>query len=323
MATPSAIPSSSHTCYTSGPLLAQTPFVVAMAPLKQRSSVDPLHRETPKLNILLTNGRFPVALDLARQLHQAGHTVYCVDPRGYPIARFSRAVEASAQTPAPHDNPDGYLSAIKKLVVLWKIDMIVPVHEELLSLADSDEPEILSRLFAPSFKLLLRLHEKYSFTKYMHSLGLAVPTAWLCKSMDDVINLPTEKFPGGLALRPCLGEAAQDSYHLRSGEPLPELDIGEHKWYVAQELISGIRYCSYSIVRKGSLEATGVVGAFGQTPIHTTGVVATSSSLITGSIPSSTLSIIVALSTFDRSFTHKSTTISTSLLAAYLPSVGK
>lgn len=33
---------------------------------------------TNALNILLTNGRFPVSIDLARQLKLAGHHVYVV-----------------------------------------------------------------------------------------------------------------------------------------------------------------------------------------------------------------------------------------------------
>lgn len=210
-----------------------------------------------KLNILLTNGRFPVSLDLARQFRLAGHTVYCIDPMGTHICTFSKAVKQSAQVPAPHKNATGYIQAVKLLVARWHIDIIIPIHEEIFCLADSKEPEVLDRLFAPSFDLLVRLHNKHEFTNYMEQLGLAVPRAWLCKSLHDVMQFPVEEFPDGIALKPCFGRACSGLYYLKPGAPIPtDLQIDEDNWYVAQEWLEGKRYCSYSIVREGRIEAT-------------------------------------------------------------------
>lgn len=223
---------------------------------KRRRDGNLNHREQ---RILITNGRFPVSLDLARQLHQAGHVVYCVDPMEYHVCKFSISVLQCKQVPAPRDDTEGYVQAVKEAVEKWNIDMIIPIHEEIFHLAGSNEPEILSRLFAPPFELLVRLHHKFEFTKLMQSVELDVPEAYLCKSMHDVMNLPVDKYPNGMALKPCFGRACSGVRHLRAGEPIPDdIDIGEHNHYMAQEWLIGDRYCSYSVVREGRVEATGL-----------------------------------------------------------------
>ncbi|KXS95131.1 hypothetical protein AC578_2885 [Pseudocercospora eumusae] len=210
------------------------------------------------LRILLTNGRFPVSLDIARQFKNAGHKVYCVDPLGYPICKFSRASVASAQVPAPHDDSRAYVRAVKEMIRIWKIDLIIPIHEEIFYLADSDEPDILARLFAPPFHLLLRLHHKFEFSKLTQDIGLDVPEAHLCTSMDDVLQIPMDRYPDGIALKPVFGRASTGVHHLHPGQPIPKnIPISPSNPQIAQEWLVGDRYCSYSIVRGGQVEATG------------------------------------------------------------------
>lgn len=220
---------------------------------------NPDYTNPPRLRILLTNGRFPVAIDLARQLFWAGHSVFVVDPMEYHVCKFSIAVKKSKQVPAPHDDAKGYIEGVKEMATKWRIDLIIPVHEEIFHLANSKELEILDRLFAPPFELLIRLHNKWEFHKMMKRCGMDVPDAYLCKNMDDVKNLPVSEYKDGLALKPCFGRASTGVHHLKPGEQLPEgIDIGEHNWQIAQEWIKGNRYCSYSVVRQGKIAATGV-----------------------------------------------------------------
>ncbi|CAK3899179.1 ATP-grasp domain-domain-containing [Lecanosticta acicola] len=228
-------------------------------PLKKNRNGNSLSHEQPRMRILITNGRFPVSLDLARQFYSAGHTVHCVDPMDYHVCKFSIAVSQSRQVPAPHDDPQGYIQAVKEWTLQWKVDMIIPIHEEVFVLAGCSEPEILERLFAPPFDLLVRLHHKYGFSQLVDEKGFDVPEAYLCKSMDDVMNLPLDRYQHGMALKPCFGRAASGLYHLRPGEPIPEdIDIGPHNHFIAQEWLVGNRFCSYSIVRSGRVEATGL-----------------------------------------------------------------
>jgi len=115
---------------------------------------------TPPVNILLTNGRFPVTLDLARQLHSAGHNVFVVDPMEYHVCKSSLAVKKSYYSPAPSIDAPGYIKTVKEAVRKSEIDLIMPLYEEIFHLASCRDKEILERLFAPKFDILYRLYNK-------------------------------------------------------------------------------------------------------------------------------------------------------------------
>jgi short-subunit dehydrogenase involved in D-alanine esterification of teichoic acids len=52
-------------------------------------------------NILLTGGRAPVTLDLARAFHRAGHTVFMAESLRGHLSQPSNAVKAHFVVPAP------------------------------------------------------------------------------------------------------------------------------------------------------------------------------------------------------------------------------
>jgi len=179
----------------------------------------------------------------------------------YHVCKFSYTVVKSVQVPAPHGDAKGYVRKVLEAVRTWRIDLIIPIHEEIFFLAECGERDILDRLFAPPFDLLVRLHHKWEFTKLTKRLRLGVPEASLCRNYEDVRNLPVDKHEHGMALKPCFGRASTGVHHLKPGEALPEekeLDIGDHNHYIAQEWLKGPRYCSYSVVREGKVEATGL-----------------------------------------------------------------
>ncbi len=211
----------------------------------------------PPPHILLSNGRFPVTLDLARQLTLAGCKVYCVDPMKYHVCRFSTAVAGSKAVPAPRTDTPGYISGVKEAVAAWGIDHIIPMHEEEFYLAESRDPVVLAKLFAPPWSLLACLHSKGHYTRIARACGLDTPETHLCKSIEDVKHLDTENKEW--ALKPVFGRANTGVYHLKPGEPIPsDIPVSEEVQYVAQEWIRGARYCSYSVFNRGALRAHGV-----------------------------------------------------------------
>ncbi|GLB45687.1 putative ATP-grasp domain containing protein [Lyophyllum shimeji] len=216
-------------------------------------------RTSTPLNILLTNGRFPTSLDLARQLKLAGHRVYVVDCMHYHVCKFSIDVKKSYRVPVQREDPSGFVRAVKNVINEAHIDRVIPMHEEIFVLAraaDTDE-DLRAKLFAPDFKTLVRLHNKWEFWRFLRSLRLEVPQARLCKSYEDVLALDicTE-----WAVKPVFGRATTHVFHLRAGEhrrdpPPDELDVGPEKHYIAQEWLYGDRYCTYGIVLRGRLVA--------------------------------------------------------------------
>ncbi|KAA8909400.1 hypothetical protein FN846DRAFT_942609 [Sphaerosporella brunnea] len=217
-----------------------------------------LSRRSPNpspLRILLTNGRFPVSLDLARQLRLLSHTIVIVaDPMHYHVCKFSRSTKKSYQVPAPRVDAGGYIQSILSIIREEKIDLIIPMHEEIFYLAESREPEIVNRLFAPPWEILLRLHNKFSFAEWLRSVGLLTPVSHLCRSRADVERLL--QAPGEWAVKPVFGRAARNVYHLRQGDKIPDsCDVGEGNHYIAQQWLTGQRYCSYMVIRAGRVQA--------------------------------------------------------------------
>lgn len=73
----------------------------------------------------------------------------------------------------------------------------------------------------------------------LKSLGLDCPEAYLCKSIEDVKSLPTDRDWG---VKPCLGRSSTGVHHLKAGRSgLPEIDIAEDKPHIAQEWLKGNR----------------------------------------------------------------------------------
>lgn len=231
------------------------------------------------LNILLTNGRFPASLALARQLKLAGHRVYVVgeanvhdplsttlntncttpDSMHYHICKFSIDVKHSYRVPVPREDGAGFVCGVKQAILAANIDLVIPIHEEIFYLARAAESDydLRSKLFAPPFKTLIRMHSKWQFAQFLVSIGMDAPESRLCRCYKDVQNLDPGK---EWALKPEFGRASLNVFHLRPGKPLPELkddglNVGYEDHYVAQEWLHGQRYCSYAVLQNGSVAA--------------------------------------------------------------------
>ncbi|KAF2176857.1 hypothetical protein K469DRAFT_755413 [Zopfia rhizophila CBS 207.26] len=210
--------------------------------------------EQRRLNVLLSNGRFPVSLDLARQLYNARHRVFTVDPMEFHVCKFSWAVKKSWQTPAPSIDPAGYIAAVKKAIQQWKIDIIIPIHEEILFLAESMELEITSRLFSPTLIQLYQLHNKWEYNEVLGRCGLDRPEAYFCTKPEDVEQLDRTR---QWALKPILGRSSTGVHHLKPGKELDysTFDLSPNNPHIAQEWLFGNRYCTYGVFRKGRVQA--------------------------------------------------------------------
>ena len=125
---------------------------------------------------LLTLGRLPKALTLARALHGAGYRVVIAEPFRWHVSRPSRSVAACHRVPAPNASPTAYLDALEEIIRRESVDLVVPVSEEALHVAglhDRLPPGV--RLLCPPPELLCALHDKLGFAQRAQRLALAVP----------------------------------------------------------------------------------------------------------------------------------------------------
>jgi hypothetical protein len=178
----------------------------------------------------------------------------------YHVCKFSRAVKHSYLVPAPHYDAQGFITAILHAISDAQIDLIIPLHEEIFYLAESQEPEITNRLLAPEWSTLLELHNKWTFSGFLASHSLAAPKAFLCSSPSDV-RAAISSTKCSWAVKPVFGRAATHVYHLQPHDDVPEElmeDLASGNQYIAQEWLTGQRYCSYMVARAGKIQAFGL-----------------------------------------------------------------
>jgi len=92
------------------------------------------------------------------------------------------SVRKSYQVPAPHIDPVGYTGGVQRAVEDANIDLIIPMHEELLRLAEQtsdvngrDNQIVRKRLFAPDFQTQIGLHNKLEFSQFLREAGCEAP----------------------------------------------------------------------------------------------------------------------------------------------------
>ncbi|WP_018751777.1 ATP-grasp domain-containing protein [Paenibacillus sanguinis] len=130
--------------------------------------------------ILITGGRAPVALELARLLHRAGHTVYVAESLDYYLCRSSNVVEGSAVLPAPRPHTQAFLAELERLVIQWRIDLLIPTCEEIFYVAQGlKQLRPFCRVLCPELAVLHRLHHKAEFIHWAAELGFQVPATAL------------------------------------------------------------------------------------------------------------------------------------------------
>ena len=114
------------------------------------------------MNILLTGGRAPATLDLARAFHRAGHLVFMAESLRGHLSQPSNAIKANFVVPAPRQETEAFLFGLKKIIEENQIDLLIPTCEEVFHIAKGRD-ELPCRVFAESIQKLDQVHNKWIF----------------------------------------------------------------------------------------------------------------------------------------------------------------
>ncbi len=212
--------------------------------------------ETPQKRILITFGRSFLALQLARQLSAAGHKVFIADSMRYHITRFSNKITKNFYVPSPRFNAKGYVKVLVDIVEQEKIDLLIPIYEEIsyLSKATHLFPKSCT-LFFPDFDLYDQLHNKWSFQCKLDELGIKNLKKALIKNKED---LKTLDFKTPFALKACYSRASQKVKKVHPQDIPNDLKFESHNPWIAQEWLDGERFCTYTICQNGEVCAHSV-----------------------------------------------------------------
>lgn len=203
--------------------------------------------------ILITGARFPGALDLARKLYSSGHDVFVAESTRIPITRFSNSVEKAFLVPSSRFKKRAFLNSILKIVKKHQIELIIPIFEEIFILSKNlgRFPETC-KIFCDSFTTLENLHNKWLFHETLEKLGLNSPKTYLIQSKKDFKKLPHNKIH---VLKTCYCRACQTLIELNPDFEIPKISFSAKNPWIAQEWITGEKFCTYSICQNGSVLA--------------------------------------------------------------------
>lgn len=220
--------------------------------------------------ILLTGGRAPATLELARIFHAAGHAVFMAESMRYHLARPSRAIVRNYRVPPPNRAPDDYIEALRTIVCRERIDLLLPTCEEIFWVAKGRA--LLSEhctVFVEGIEQLRQLHDKGAFAALAHRYGLAVPKTVVLTTPHELHELAARGWDGmaAVVLKPAYSRFATKTMIPAQGcvptnagvtqaafaQVLPH--ISPTSPWVAQQFVRGRQLCTYSVAHAGRLAA--------------------------------------------------------------------
>ena len=204
------------------------------------------------MNVLLTLGRMPKGLELARGLKAAGCTVFVADPHKNHVCRHSNVVTKSIQVTAPNVSETGYLDDMITAVQTHDIELVIPVSEESVYAA-----KLIARLpdgvqfFGPTFEAARDLHDKLRFNQLAAAHGLSVPTSARLGSPEaDAIVAASN-----VIIKPIHASAGIDIETVPKGSSLP---ASRPRPSLVQQKICGRLLSCLSLARDGQCLGTAV-----------------------------------------------------------------
>jgi hypothetical protein len=137
-----------------------------------------------------------------------------------------------------------------------EIELVLPMFEEVFYLAAQTERlSKVTRLYAPPFQTLARVHDKGTFQELCEKLGIRTPQTLLAHGPDELRGA-IEKFPryfaraafsrGGVGLLTNTGPLAG---HL----PIEDVHPTDANPWLVQEFVDGPMQCTYSCLHEGKV----------------------------------------------------------------------
>jgi hypothetical protein len=201
------------------------------------------------MRVLLTGGRAPATLELARLCARADHEVHVADTDRWHICRGSRLVAGIHRLPSPRlAGHATYAAAINRVIASRRIDVILPTCEEIFHVA-AIRTQLDARVICESLPVLAGLHDKAAFLLLASAAGVRTPRTHALHAAGgaDVRELPAGRY----VIKRRFSRFATAVRFWRPGDapPLPAGD--DPAAWIAQEQLDGRTLCSWSVAHRG------------------------------------------------------------------------
>lgn len=146
--------------------------------------------------VLLTYGAIRTTYSALRNLSKSGATVYIADRGSVGMSQFSRFRKTPiSHYPSHYSNPNGFVQSIKRICDIYKIELIIPSHDETELLArhrelfTSEQAALL-----PEFDACSNFNNKAKSYDIANECGLSTPRRFLYTKMSELkAELPMSK----------------------------------------------------------------------------------------------------------------------------------
>lgn len=205
--------------------------------------------QSSRRTALLTLGRLPKALDVARALNAAGWRVIVAEPGARHLTGASRSVARSVRVHSPVEDYRRYLDQLMALIRDEHVELVVPVSEEILFVSALHQrvPDGVQVRSMPQSRLLA-LHDKLEFTRRCAAAGVEAPSTWPL-GHPQAGALVTD---GPVVVKPVFSCSGRGVLRLPEGASLPQRDEPT----IVQRFCEGRVLSTFSIARRGQARIT-------------------------------------------------------------------
>ncbi len=198
---------------------------------------------------LLTVGRFPKALTLARGLHRHGVRVLVADPLKRQLCSVSRSVSKNYQVAAPNTDIRAWERDILEIIDREQVTDLVPVSEEVCHVANL-APKLPAhvRYVGPSAPWIAQWHDKLAFVSHAIDRGVTAPSVFTTADPEArALVRQTE-----CVLKPRRGCSGTDISFIPPGSSLPP----PSNELLVQRKVEGAHLYTISWVEDGQVMTT-------------------------------------------------------------------
>ncbi|MFN0203759.1 MAG: ATP-grasp domain-containing protein [Bacteroidia bacterium] len=196
--------------------------------------------------ILITGARAPIALELSRSFHKAGHIVIMADSMHLTIARWSNTVKKYYLLPSPRYELPQYIERLNEIIEKEQVEHLIPTCEEAYYMSMGKE-QLKAKVWTSAMDLINRLHNKYLFSQFTKE-DLPIPKTCTLTDFSDWENAENYVFKpiySRFATSVIIGKKLSATY----------FSPQEKTHWIAQKRIKGKEICVYSIWDNGKLKA--------------------------------------------------------------------
>lgn len=213
--------------------------------IDKQSRVDAGQKQ---LTVLLTLGRLPVCVDLARALAKHGHRVVVADPLRWHLCCASRHVSKVYQVPSPMHRFDEFAQVLRQIVKQENVDLLVPVSEEIMYVSMLHKNHLPNvKTYADELDKVLSLHDKWRFNQLAESYDLPVPRSAVANSKEALAITNS----GAYIVKPRLSCAGSGVVFGRAGQSVPVLCNNDE--YIVQAYVEGTELSVFLLAEAGQV----------------------------------------------------------------------